>query len=202
MRGLYMQFFSIMLFAVSSNLDNLIIGVSYGIKKIRIPFLSNFLIAVMAFAGTFLSMLCGERITQWLPVGLANAIGSVMIIVIGLGGLIKYLYSRRRSAQDNVQWPINEPEKYDKNSDKTLELKETVSLGIALTVNNIGLGVGASMSGLSVLGTAMMSSVFCMGLMLIGNYIGKGCTSKRFEKYSEVISAVIIILLGIFELLA
>jgi len=197
-----MQFFSIILFAVSSNLDNLIIGVSYGIKKIRIPFLSNFLIAVMAFAGTFLSMLCGERITQWLPVGLANAVGSVMIIVIGLIGLIKYLCSRKRGTQHNVQWPINEPEKYDKNSDKTLELKETVSLGIALTVNNIGLGVGASMSGLSVFGTAVMSSVFCMGLMLLGNYIGKRCASKRFEKYSEVISAVIIILLGTFELLA
>lgn len=196
-----MQLFSIMLFAVSSNLDNLIIGISYGIKKIRIPFLSNLLIMVMAFAGTFLSMLCGERITAWLPDGAANAIGSILIIGIGLSGLIQYFRSRKHSAQNSNQWPITDPEKYDKNSDKTLALKETVSLGIALTVNNIGLGVGASMSGLSVWLTAVMSSVFCMGLMLLGHYIGKRCASKRFEKYSEIISAVIIILLGVFGLL-
>lgn len=197
-----MQFFSIMLFAVSSNLDNLIIGVSYGIKKIRIPLLSNLVIAFMAFAGTLLSMLCGEHITKWLPAGAANAIGSILLIGIGLSGLIQYGYNRRRRKPDDVQWPIHAPEKYDKNSDKTLELKETVSLGAALTVNNIGLGVGASMSGLSVWKTAAVSSFFCIALMLLGNCIGKRCASKRFEKYSEIISGVIIILLGIFELLA
>ena len=196
-----MQLFSIMLFAVSSNLDNLIIGVSYGIKKIKIPFSSHLLVALMAFTGTFLSMLCGEGIMRWLPDGFANAAGSIMIIAIGLAGLIKYIRSRVRSLQNSGEWPLNDPEKYDKNSDQRLELKETLSLGAALTVNNIGLGVGASMSGLSAWQTAAMSSVFCIALMLLGNRIGKRCASRRLDRYSELLSAVIIILLGVFELL-
>ena len=42
-----MRLLSIVLFASASNIDNFIVGMSYGVKKIHIPILANFIIAAM-----------------------------------------------------------------------------------------------------------------------------------------------------------
>ncbi len=42
---------TILLLSFSSNLDNVGVGVSYGIRKINIPFTSNLLIAVVTRGG-------------------------------------------------------------------------------------------------------------------------------------------------------
>ena len=52
-----MFIFSSILLAFSASLDSLIIGIAYGIKKIRIKFSINIIIALIVTLGTFLSML-------------------------------------------------------------------------------------------------------------------------------------------------
>ncbi len=42
---------TILLLSLSSNLDNIGVGVSYGIRKVNIPFTSNLLIAVVTRGG-------------------------------------------------------------------------------------------------------------------------------------------------------
>jgi len=68
-------FGSIML-GIFTNIDNLGVGVAYGIKKIRIGMMSNLLIAFFNASGTFISMTAGERISQFLSVTTASYIGN------------------------------------------------------------------------------------------------------------------------------
>lgn len=44
---------SALLFSLSSNLDNLVIGIAYGIKKIRIDTTANLIVALVTSTGTF-----------------------------------------------------------------------------------------------------------------------------------------------------
>jgi len=74
---------SAMLFALYSNLDNLVIGIAYGIKKINIKIFSNLIIAFITSTGTFLAMSIGFYITNFLPHNIANALGSLLIIFLG-----------------------------------------------------------------------------------------------------------------------
>ena len=46
------SFLSAVIFSMSSNLDNFVIGIAFGIKKIKIGFLPNLLIALITVAGT------------------------------------------------------------------------------------------------------------------------------------------------------
>jgi putative Mn2+ efflux pump MntP len=62
-----MHFLSAVLFAVSSNMDNLVLGLSYGIQKKRIGWRANLLVALISLAGTALSMLLGGGLLLFLP---------------------------------------------------------------------------------------------------------------------------------------
>jgi len=192
-----MRLLSVILFASSSNLDNVIVGISYGVKKIHIPILANFLIASITSVGTVLSMLLGKYMSYFIPTFAAKIIGSVILIGIGTIGLIKYLNNREPQTKPKL---LDNPEKYDKNKNSRIECKEAISLGLALSANNIGLGLGASVSGLPILPAAIATFVFSLAYIYLGNFFGSGFLSNIMGKYAEPVGCLGIIALGIFEL--
>ncbi len=66
-----MHWITIILVGIAANLDNLGIGLAYGVKKTKIPFASNLTIAVVSMIVTYLSVLLaqtccrGDFIMKW-----------------------------------------------------------------------------------------------------------------------------------------
>ncbi|NRV14874.1 putative Mn2+ efflux pump MntP [Clostridium beijerinckii] len=83
---------SALLFSLSSNLDNLVIGIAYGIKKIRIGTAANLIVALVTSTGTFLSMLLGIYVSKFLPSFLSNSLGAGIIIILGLYFVIQSIF--------------------------------------------------------------------------------------------------------------
>lgn len=81
-----------------------------------------------------------------------------------------------------------------------IELKEAVSLALALSINNFALGIGASMSGISISLTTVFTFIFSVLILILGLKIGNSFLSEIFGKYSGLLSAIIIILMGVFQL--
>ncbi len=75
---------SALLFSLSSNLDNVVIGIAYGIKKIKLGILANLIIAFVTSTGTFLSMSVGAYISTFLPRSVANILGAGVVIILGI----------------------------------------------------------------------------------------------------------------------
>lgn len=75
---------SSLLFRLTSNLDNVVIGMAYGIKKIKIVILTNVLITLITTLGTFLSMTADRLIAELMPVYISNIAGALIIIGLGL----------------------------------------------------------------------------------------------------------------------
>jgi putative sporulation protein YtaF len=188
---------SVFLFASLSNLDNVIVGISYGVKKIHIPLHANLLIALITCAGTVLSMLAGKFISGYAPASLSNTIGAAALIAIGAIGLAKYFINRRKQRRGI----LDNPEKYDKNNNSRIELKEAVSLALALSANNVGLGLGASVSGLPIIPAATATFIFSFAYIHLGNLFGSSVLSGIIGKHAEPIACTGIMALGLFELL-
>ena len=70
--------------AVAANLDNLGIGIAYGLKRTHITPPANLLIALSAAELTFLAMAFGHWVSQVLSAQVANALGAVLILSVGL----------------------------------------------------------------------------------------------------------------------
>lgn len=185
---------SSLVFALSSNIDNFVVGLTYGIKRIKINFISLFVIALITTFGTVISMTLGKAIFYFISAELANLIGGLILIIIGLWGIIKYFFK----IGDKI---INNPEKIDRDKSLSIDAKEAIILAIALSFNNIGLGVGASFSGLNLTITSVITFIFSFLMLVWGRLVGMKYFSKALEDKAMIFSAILIVILGIYEII-
>ena len=190
-----MHILSSLLFAFSANIDNFVVGLSYGIKKIKIGLVSNLLIALISMTGTILSMLAGKVILRFVPENMSNSIGSIMLILIGSWTIVKPLLENKHP--EDI---LENPEKADKDNSSSIDGKESIALACALTINNVGLGIGASITGLNVAITSLMTFIFSLCMIMMGYTFGSHYLSKAFGRRAAVVSGLIIIILGIYEM--
>ena len=217
--------FSSVIISVSSNVDSFAVAVAYGIKKVKISINANILIAIVSSLGTFLSMSVGKAISGYLSPSISNVLGSGVLIAIGLWGMCGTIWERqknRKSKKKNLQPSdileesyrsqklydqsylsyvsyIDNPQKADIDKSGVIDAKESIVLALSLTINNIGGGIGAGISGLSIpFVTALTFSLSLMAIIL-GYYLGKKFASKFPKILAELLSACLIILIGIYE---
>lgn len=207
-----MQFLSAFLFAFSASCDSIIVGLSYGTKKIKISIWNNLLVAIISGIGTFLSMAFGKLLLTIIPLYCANLFGSSIMIIFGiyllLGAMRKNHTCRKHTSiteQDLPDIPcyeytLSHPEIIDTDHSKVIEWKETIMLGVVLCFNNVGLGIGASITGINIWVTSASSLLLCFLFLLLGSYLGERILSDKLSIYSEMISIYMILILGIYEL--
>lgn len=93
---------SLLFLAFAVSLDGFGVGITYGLRKIRIPLASVAIIAGCSGAVILVSMLVGTFIARWLSPGGAKAVGAVILIGIGTYALIQFI-KNRSSAGDEAQ---------------------------------------------------------------------------------------------------
>lgn len=204
-----MHIISSIILAFSASIDSLIIGLAYGIKKIKIGFISNIVIAIVITLGTFLSMYIGLILSKFIPKEFCSLIGSFLLIGMGLWML--YDEYKKKVSENNISGELMDSLNYDEIliNDKTadidhsgnIDIKEAITLALALSINNLALGIGGSIAGLSIALTTIFTFIFSILTLLLGLKIGNSYLSKFFGKYSSYISAFIIIVMGLVELI-
>jgi putative sporulation protein YtaF len=207
---------AILLLAVSSNLDNVGVGVSYGIRKINIPITSNLLIAVVTSTGTFLSILLGVAIYHFLSEEMAGLLGGAIIILAGIWVIfqekVMHWGSEPRKEEQlianaglhrfgfrQIVLILNHPILADWDFSGHIDLREATALAFGLTLNNIPNGVGAGMLGFSLSITTSAVFLFSIMTIWIGTYIGH-LGIRWVGKSAGLISGLILILLGVSEI--
>lgn len=186
-----MQILSSILFVISANLDSFGIGINYGIRKIKINAFGNLIIAAISCLGTFLSMLAGEWISDCISPVQANRIGSWILILLGVYFIEESLRNRKKRREE---------QRCDSEENRDATAKELIILAAALTINNIGMGVGASIAGVSI--SIASLTTFAVSLLFIsaGQKLGKRYFSKNTGSCTEILSGVILLILGGLEL--
>lgn len=87
---------TILLLSLSSSIDNFGVGISYGIRNIRIGFLANFIIAIIAFVFSEMGILFGQYISKVFPGTLSDVIGTLFLFVIGLRIILMTIPRKRK----------------------------------------------------------------------------------------------------------
>ena len=200
-------FLSDLLYSLSSNLDNLVIGIAYGVKKIKIGITPNLIIATVTSIGTLISMSVGKFISGFLPTSLTNMLGAVIIMLLGLYFLIQSIlklipksYSNSLALK-NVDEIMDYAEKSDSDNSGTLNIKEAFVVSLGLMLNNLGTGLAASITGVNVSITVICTFILSIALLMLGKSIGHNVLGSVCGKYAPLISGVLLIILGIFELI-
>lgn len=196
-----MHLISAILLAVSVSSDNFIVGFSYGLKKIKLSILSYLMIIVLPTIATVLAMAIGETALFFISEGVAKLIGSLILIFLGLYSIIKSKKDEIEEKETRINYEniINNPEVADTDNSGVIDVKEAVVLSLALAINNIGIGLGASVIGIN-LWFATFFTLFIGAFMLsLGNFLGNKIENKEVGRKGELLSGLLIIFLGIYE---
>jgi putative sporulation protein YtaF len=196
---------SALLYSLSSNLDNLVIGIAYGIKKINIGIIANLVIATITSMGTFLSMSLGIYISSFFPMSITNSFGAIIIILLGTYFLFQSILNiinnnkaneiALKNAKDMAEYAV----KSDLDNSGDLNIKEASFVGLGLMFNNLGTGLAASITGVNINITVISTFIFSILIIILGKSIGNNILGTFCGRYAPLFSGILLITLGIIE---
>lgn len=204
-----MNLLATILFVLSASFDVFVVAMSYGFKNIKIKPFINFVISFISSLGTFISMEIGLALTNIIPLSVVNILGSIIMLLLGLYCLLDYRKVLKKSTNHkdrnlNPSSPIvilEKPEIADTNKSGTIEFKESILLSIALALNNVGLGIGASIAGLHIILTTIVTLIITIILIPLGFLCSKKLLNTWIGKSRSLISGILLIILAVITCL-
>lgn len=194
-----------LLFAISSNVDNLTIAAAYRLQGLKIDWKANLLISAVTGCSTWLSMAAGQSAARYfLSEDSAAYLGAVLLIGVGLWFIIdEYKRQHSRSQKYRTERYLRYLGPYfwmRSAADHTVDNREMLILALLLSVNNLGSGIGASMMGIRPVGTAVLVGIFSIISIRLGQWAGSTHLTTRFSQIMPWIAGIILILLGAYEI--
>ena len=190
-----------LLFGVSASLDALLLGVSYGLRGVHIRLLPNLFISTITLLGTCLSVSLGSFLTPMLPSVISGCAGSLILMFLGVYYITKWILS---ALQCRMSSQSRQPREAALTSAEQpcprLTILQLFLLSLALSVNNLGIGLSASMAGLTLIPAAIATGVCSVLFLYFGNRLGRSRLLQLIGNLSEPISGVLLIGLSLFQL--
>lgn len=212
-----MELLTIIAFALALNMDALGTGVAYGIRKIRIPFLSLLIISGMSVVTVVFSMTAGQLVSQLISPTFAHRLGGVLLLLVGVWLLVQSIRDARQEdgleeSEDRTVMQIRikslglviqilrEPSKADLDHSGVISPREAMLLGAALAMDAFGAGFAVSMFGFSPTLTASVVGIGHILLTYLGLLLGKYCACSSFGRQLAMLPGWILIAMGIFKI--
>lgn len=206
---------SLLLLAFAVSLDSFSVGLTYGLRKMKIPNKSILIIACCSALTLIVAMGVGHVLSALLSPEMAERIGGIVLVLLGIW--IVYQVFRPEKTKDILPHEkiivnyeikslgiviniLQKPMAADFDKSGTITGIEAFMLGIALSLDAFGAGIGAAMLGFSpillALSVAVMSSLFVTLGMKAGTFLSRSTVIQRLS----FIPGLLLIFIGIWKM--
>lgn len=183
-------FVATILIAAALSADSVIFGLSFGIRKIKIPLYSLFIMSVTGFLSVGGGFFLGELIYDFLPVG--EMLGGFILVGLGMWLIC--------GSDDSTRAVINHPEAIDGNDSRIIEPIEAVITGFALSIDSVSVCIGLGASGTASPALPFLTAVFQAIFLYIGALASKKVRLNAGADFITLASGIVIMLAGIYKL--
>lgn len=203
-----MFYLNLIFIVIAVSLDGFGVGITYGMRKINIPFYALFVIVFCSGIIVLSSMVIGNLLSMFISPQITKIIGSFILIL--LGGFV--LYSILRSSRPQKKsihessgigqftTILSAPQHADKDKSGSISVSEALVLGTALALDAFGAGLGAAMLGYSAILTAtsiaVMSGLFVFSGLKLGFLLSRNKALARLT----FLPPIILISIGVYHL--
>lgn len=175
-----------------SNLDNLGVGIAFGIRGRRIDVITNLIIGGITMAATAAAVTCGHGLLRLIPSRVTVWLGPLIIISIGIATVISARTSRSRhqARAPSGAWSL------PRGVDGVISRREATVVGIGLSVNNLGAGLGAGLSGLPVAALTVSAGVLSLACMGGGSRVGSALGRFVGGRHAPLVAGLLLLAVG------
>lgn len=206
--------------ALAVSIDSFGVGVTYGIRKIRIPFLSIMIIGICSGLMIYVMMRLGNWIALWFTPEIAQLTGAILLICLGIWTLFQpyaYALSKEKRKKERKIIPpegwtfhlralglmiqiLRTPDVADLDESGVISIKEALILGGALSLDATGAGLGAAFltlpADLVALTIALMSILF----LWLGMGLGFRLFRNQESRWISILPGILLIFIGVLRL--
>ena len=207
--------------AISSSIDSLGIGITYGIKNTKISIGAKSILFFISFIISIISIYFGNLLKYIFPDFLIHYLGSFLLILIGLFMCFQSLKKSKQECniKDDKDLKMSDNEKIysffikclgitikiiknpsssDLDKSNTIDSKEALFLGLALSLDSFCIGIGFSMINTFSIIFPLLTSCFQLFFLSLGNYCGKKLYTfhKLPDSIWSMISGILLIIIG------
>lgn len=236
---------SLLILAFAVSLDGFGVGAMYGLRKIRIPFLSLVIVSLCSALVILLSMKLGVWLLHFIPAVLAKDIGALILIGIGIWTI--YQVGMQKEGPEDIEpasaktgitggsgdglsasagssvsatspeprplitleWKrmgiviqiLRTPSVADVDRSGIISPSEAGLLGIALSLDAFGAGIGAALIGYPPLATAAIIAGASGLFIASGLRVGFRFSELGWMRRMSALPGCILILMGIMKML-
>lgn len=199
------------------SLDSFTVGVTYGVRSMTLPWKSLLLIGAMSAIMFYTSMSLGSYLTNFINPQQAEQIGGTILMAIGFFVLLQYFrssFTQKDEVTDEkpylLKWEIKslgvviqilrKPMSADFDRSGSITGLEAVLLGLALSLDAFGAGIGISMFGFSPILTSLFVAAMSSILLFTGMKCGKGLLYSKGSQKLSFLPGLILVIIGVIKL--
>ena len=212
--------------AISSSIDSLGIGITYGIKNTKITIGAKSILFFISFIISIISIYFGNLLKFIFPDFLIHYLGAFLLILMGLFMCFQSLKKSKRDDivknSKNLEMSdtekiysffikclgitikiIKNPSSSDLDKSNVIDSKEALFLGLALSLDSLCIGIGFSMLNTFSMIFPVLTSCFQLFFLSLGNYCGKKLYSfsKLPDNIWSTISGILLIMIGFCKII-
>lgn len=206
---------SLMLLGFAVSLDSFTVGLTYGMRRVKIPFKSFMIIFSCTFIILLLAMGIGSVIELFISYEAAERVGGLILIVIGIWVLYQFITSnsnskRRQSDMKIIQIEVKrlgliikilkKPSEADFDRSGSISSIEALFLGLALSLDSFGAGIGAALIDLPPILFSIVVTVSSVFFVIAGINIGLIFRNMNWMKKLSFLPGIALILIGLFKM--
>ncbi|MGB9678791.1 MAG: sporulation membrane protein YtaF [Thermoanaerobacteraceae bacterium] len=203
-----MKWLIILGFALSSSIDNFGVGITYGIRNIKIGLFSNSIIAIIAFLFSISGIVFGKWLNHNLPGSLPVIVGSFLLFIIGIRIILlavprknKKSFNENKLNTSSIKDILENPEIVDLDKSGEIGIAEAILLGVALSANALTNGLGAGLLGFSPFlisfTTAVGSFISVWGGVKFGSKVANiKIGSFTIGQFGTILSGIILLIIA------
>ncbi|SFB32617.1 putative sporulation protein YtaF [Lentibacillus halodurans] len=200
----------LILLIIGVSIDGFGVGMSYGIRRVHVPYTALGIIMFCSGLIVYISMIIGNTLKSFITPNLTDNIGGIILLLIGVYCLYNVIRSKQdthlAAVSDDATWDhfktvMREPQQADLDESGSISLTEAILLGFALAIDAFGAGLGAAMLGYSPVITALSIALMSGLFVLCGIRFGMFLSATKWMKQLTLLPPFLLIILGIFNMI-
>ena len=215
--------YSLLLLAISLSMDAFSAGLVYGLRQIKIPLPSKLMIAMFSVIYTGAALFAGKGLSKVVPFSVSKKIGVSILIMMGIWIIIQALLKNSQDHSVHTETETTSPKtllkigfkslgitihifknpvEFDLDSSGTIDIAESLLLGLGLSLDAIGVGIGSALLGFHSFFIPFTVGLFQWLSLSFGAYLGKkfALNFTPNQKWFGLISGILLLFLALLRI--